>query len=469
MVVDSTPGGVRLTVNGKLITLFRTANGSLSAQDRANRAAERLEGLIAKGLTAKDIEARSRPEGGWGVYAQGGLVMIATQDEADLRKEEPEVTARRWAANLKAALAAAPDKAGTEPEPKAASKPAPKATGKPAPKQVAKPAPAPSNDANLTLGVRIDDVPVPLGESRTVNVRGTARGPVALKVDGTCVRARVVNGGDAIQIQGLNLGKASVRIARGGKETIFTAWVKKWAGVVAQTPAAMVTGTVAPADYVKKVAVEKAFDGVRREPETNVSITGSPDGVKSLVRGASTVVRVPIAISGANYMERREVASVRVDNVALKSVPARVLLYSNDPESVREYRNALRGPGGRRRPGADDVPPSKQDGPRLHVRDPPAEPEPDAGGCADHRGGRRAYSGHYPGRPPSGAALHGRRDERPRLRGHHPAAQDAHYLPPRTAQHAHRLRVLRFPDPGGRSVGCAGDGSARRHDPGSDG
>lgn len=343
MVVDSTPGGVRLTVNGKLITLFRTANGSLSAQDRANRAAERLEGLLAKGLTAKDIEARSRPEGGWGVYAQGGLVMIATQEEADLRKEEPEVTARRWAANLKAALAAAPDKAGTEPEPKAASKPQPKTTGKPAPKQATKPAPAPSNDANVTLGVRIDDVPVPLGETRTVNVRGTAKGAVALKVDGNCVRARVINGGDAIQIQGLNLGKANVRIARGGKETTFTAWVKKWAGVIAETPSAMVTGTVAPADYVKKVAVEKAFDGIRREAGTNVSITGSPDGVKALARGASTIVRVPIAISGANYMERREIASVRVDNVALKPTPARVLLYSNDPESVREYGTLYEG------------------------------------------------------------------------------------------------------------------------------
>lgn len=335
--VQPAAGGVRLTVNGKLITLFRSANGALTPEKRAAKAAERLEFQLDRGLKAAEVEVRERPDGSWGVYAGGGLVMIATEDEAALRKGTPESLARLWAGNLKSALGGAPAAAASH---KPASKPVAKTAARPAPRPA--PASPDSGEAQVTLGVRVTDVAVPLGETRTVNVRGTAQGAVAVRVEGDCVQARVVRQ-DAVELRGLTAGKAIVRVARDGKETAFTAWVKKWAGYVAETPYAMVTGTTAPAEYVRKVAQDKAFDGVRREPGTTVKITGPSDGIRDLPRGASTVVKIPISIDGPNYMERRTWAAVRVDNVALQPSPARVLLYSNDPESVREYGTLFEG------------------------------------------------------------------------------------------------------------------------------
>lgn len=326
--VHPVEGGARLTVNGKLITFFRASNGSLSAERRAEIAAERIEFQVDRGLKPGEVSYRKRPDGTWGVYAGGGLVMIATPEEAALRNVSMEATARLWAVNLKNALGGTRQASAG----KRRAKPRPKA-----------PAAAPAEgDVPVTLGVRVTDVAVPCGETRSVTVRGTAAGAIALRVQGDCVEARVV-GGDSVELRGLTPGKAVVRIARGGKETAFTAWVKKWAGAVAETPYAMVTGTTAPAEYVRKVVRDKALEGVRCEPGATVKIVGDPEGVKPLARGETALVRVPISIDGPSYLERRAWASVRVDNVALQPSPARVLLYSNDPESVREYGTLFEG------------------------------------------------------------------------------------------------------------------------------
>src|SRR5688500_15405482 len=73
-------GGARLVVGGKLVAAFRAPNAGLPPVRRAELAEERLEELIRGGLSAQDVEVRNRGES-WGVYAAGGLVMIATGEE----------------------------------------------------------------------------------------------------------------------------------------------------------------------------------------------------------------------------------------------------------------------------------------------------------------------------------------------------------------------------------------------------
>lgn len=331
-------GGARLVVGGKLITQFRTSNGSLTAQKRAETAAERLRTLLPQGLSAGDVTVKARPDGSWGVYVEGGLLMIATEEEGKLREQTAEATARLWATNLKQALGKDEGAAAKQSDaaPAAAKAPA-QAKAVAAKKPAAKPAPAKPAPTKQSVGVGITDLAVPLGEVRTLAVKGSATGPVALRVEGTAVTAQVTPSGDLIEVKGISPGKATIRLARGSKETAFDVWVKKWAGTVAETPTAMVTGSVAPAALVRKVAAERALDGVRREPGATVKITGPAEGIKPLGRGESVTVRVPILIDGASYLERKTHATVRVDNLVLQPEPARLLLYSNDPESVREY------------------------------------------------------------------------------------------------------------------------------------
>jgi len=313
-VVAAQPGA-RLLVDGRLITHFRAANGSLSAARRAEVAADRLRELLADGLKAAEIGARPRADGGWGVFARGGLLMIATDAEADLRRESPEATARRWAVNLKETLAAAGPVARA---PRAA--PAPGV------------ALAPAGGSQLV---------VPVGETRALALEGPGGPATAVRVEGAAASAEVA--GAAVRVKGLAPGKATVRVTRGGRESAHIVWVKQYAGVVAEVPVGMVTGTVAPAAYVRKVAAERALDGVRREPGATVAITGPVEGVRALPRGENAVVRFPIAIRGAGLLENRTTAQVRVENLTLRPEPARVLLYSNDPESIREHGTLFEG------------------------------------------------------------------------------------------------------------------------------
>jgi len=325
--------GARLVVAGKLVTLFRTSNAGLAPEERARLAAERLEELIQGGLGPQDIEVRNRGES-WGVYAAGGLIMIATPGEAAERKEASEVTARRWATNLKAALAdAKPSRLGISSHPRAAAqRPTPKAASAKS-KRVPK------------LFVEETSIAVPLGESRVVALVGTAQGPItAVSDDNETASVEVLDGKAAVSVVGLAAGKVTVRVTRDGKEAFFTAWVKKYAGKVVSTPSVEVTGTLAPVSLVRRIARQRALEGLQREPGTTVQLEGGADGLKALGAGDSVDVAFPVSITGEGYLPVKTAARVRVTNVALPPAETKTLLYSNDPESVRAYGTLYLGP-----------------------------------------------------------------------------------------------------------------------------
>ena len=315
----------RLTVRGKLVASFRVPNKGLSAPERAARAAERLRQLLADGLKPEDISVRSRGEA-WGVYANGGLLMIATPEEAELRQEDAETTARRWAANLKSALDGASSSEEAPAKVAKAAAAAPK-KGKARGRRTAHHEP--------TLELDSTNETVPVGEKRLVHIKGTATGAISLKVDGDeTVTARLVKGG--IELRGVAPGKVTVHVLREGLDASVVAWCKKKAGSLGETPVAEVTGMLTPAFLVRKAAVAHALEGVRREDGARAELAGPVTGVKALARGTSTVVEFPVLISGEGYLPVRTSARVRIKNRALQPQDPKVLLYSNEPESVKE-------------------------------------------------------------------------------------------------------------------------------------
>lgn len=338
--VVATKQGARLLVHGRLITIFKTANRGLSPADRAQKAADRLRKLVADGLTANEIEVRPRGES-WGVFGGGGLLMLATPQEAEERGEEPKETATRWAQNLKAALPKDDD--------------APSRPGKGSPKR--KPAAQPKDGDDeeepvkakprpeVPLSVEDPSFVVPVGETRVQGVRGSAQGALSVKVtDGGEVAAvSVASGKPALEIRGLVPGKAVVHLERGGKELEFNVWVKRYAGRLGKAPVGGVTGTLAPASFVRRAAEERVLDAVTWEPGAIVKVTGPPEGVRALARGQETTVSVPITITGDAYLPVKTVAKVEVRNLTLPAQEAKSLLYSNDPEAVREFGTLYEG------------------------------------------------------------------------------------------------------------------------------
>jgi len=312
--------GARLLVAGKLIALFRTPNGKLSPQGRAEYAARRLTELVGQGLHAEDIEVRSKGDA-WAVYASGGLVMIATPDEAAERKQDPEAVARLWAVNLKEALGEGP------------------ATSK----RSAKAAPvAKTREPKLVLSD--SSLAVPVGETRRVTVKGSAEGPITITSDGDpCATVEVDAARSEVVVKGVAAGKTTVRVRQEGADASFTVWIKKYAGRITGPAEAEVTGTTTPAGIVRQVAQEHALENVEREAGAVVRIAGPPTGARALGRGETTQVEIPVTISGDDYLTLKSTARVTVRNIDLPAQEAKSLLYSNDPESVREYGMLFQG------------------------------------------------------------------------------------------------------------------------------
>lgn len=323
--------GVKLYVGGQLIAAFRTPNGSLSPEGRANLAAERLRNFLAEDdLGQEAVEVRDRGDDS-SVYLDGMLLMIATPEEARERKEKPRATAERWARNLKAALGP-----GKRVAAKKKSKPAAKAS------RTAKSSPKRKATRKATLAAD-PTVTVPLEETREVPLRGTAEGAITVRTEGDAVLAQPIEGKAAVEVRGVSVGSAVVRVARGGVETGFTVTVKKYAGRVTAVPEASVTGSVAPLSLVRKVAAERALSGVQTEAGASVKITGPAEGARALGRGDSIEVAYPVTISGEGLLTNKTSARVRVSNIVLPRQEAGTLLYSNDPESVREYGTLYEG------------------------------------------------------------------------------------------------------------------------------
>lgn len=297
----------RLLVSGKLVAIFRTANGDTAPARRAELAAERLRRAIERGLAPQEIEARDRGET-WGVYAGETLLMIATEEEARERNEAPEATARRWAANLRTALGGR----ARPPQRRAAAR-----------------------EPDLSLGVR--SLPLAVGETRTLPLRGSARGAaLAVSSDPELAAARILAGPDGrpmLEVRGIAPGRAEVSVEREGVTAALIVWVKKYAGALPRSLSAAVTGNPTPASLVRRVALEEALAAVRTEPGAAARIDGPPVGARALQRGESTVVTLPIAVTGEGYLPVRAAVPVHVTNVVLPPRDADVLLYSNNPES----------------------------------------------------------------------------------------------------------------------------------------
>jgi hypothetical protein len=335
VAVTSSPRGAKLTVAGKLVAILRTPNAELSPRERAELAAERIESAIARGAGAGAVHVEARGER-WGLLVGDALVMFATPDEAEERHEKPEVTARRWAANLKAALQGIRHTAGGPNARRRTANVGDKGGRRSTMQAVRAP--------KTTLEAAEHSVTVPVGEVRTVELLGSAKGAITVRVEGDeGIEASVVDGKAEISLRARAVGRASVRVQREGKETAFRVWSKKYAGTLGEAPTVQVTGKPAPAALVRRLALESALLGVAREPGATARLAGGPTGVTALTSGETAQVAFPVLVTGNGYIERKLTSRVSVRNVALPEQDPSVLLYSNDPETIREFGTVFDG------------------------------------------------------------------------------------------------------------------------------
>jgi hypothetical protein len=376
------PAGARLTLNGRPVAVLRTANLGMAPLDRAALAVRRLQTFLDPG--GRPIAIQPRPlTGGAGVYAGDILVLVATAAEAEAQHRTPAELADRWARNLRAALtlpprpperAEAPRKSATQakrppttdhrpaaspssatPAPQLARTPdrpsSHERLNAPTPERPNLPAPTPNaqrptpkaqdlrpntqrpTPAPLSLSTR--ELIVPVGESRSVRV--TAPGPVTLEtVDTAQVDADIIdaNGAaSALSVRGLEAGKATLRVVCGEDTATLTVSVMKYAGQIPAAVTAAVTGRSCPASLARTAVRDSLRGALTLEPGATCEV-GAVVGLEGpLEAGKTATARVPVHITAAGCLPVERVVTVPIANRVLPAEEAKVLLYSNNPES----------------------------------------------------------------------------------------------------------------------------------------
>jgi hypothetical protein len=340
--VATLPSGARVMLNGRPVAELRTANQSLAPRERAGLAVQRLRAFLASGGQPIAIQPRLMEEGA-GVYAGETLVLVATFAEAESQRVTTMALAEAWARDLRAALTLPPRVAGGEGSkgegghrPKGG--PAKVEMGKP----TARPAPSVPRSASATsrplsaLQLTPRELVIPVGENRWVRV--TAAGPVAVETGDTGTVAAEVDAaggkGATVTVRGLAPGKVTLRVTGGGAAAELPVLVVQHAGRIAANVAATVTGRPCPAAFAREAGIAALRDAIAVEPSATVTL-GSPVGPDAAIEpGRTGTVQVPVTITGAGYLPVERTVTVPITNRALPAQESRVLLYSNNPESL---------------------------------------------------------------------------------------------------------------------------------------
>lgn len=283
-----------LLINRRTAAHLFTANAGLSAAERAQTAAARLEAHLAAGKRPSVIRARA--EGSrWRVTVGETVLLHATRAEARAHGTTPRALANRWATAMRRLLTLPP----------------------------------------VTLSA--SRLVIPLGETRVLAIGGYAEG--GWQVDAP-VGADVVEpalSGRRVVVRALSVGTAQVTVSAEGRTARCFVAVKKYAGALRSLVDADVTGDPAPATLQNAAAALAVRRFLPREPGAQVTLLDAPRLHRALPPGQTVTVSVPVRVAGGGHLPVQGTARIRVRNRRLPQREGGRLLYSNVPERIQRH------------------------------------------------------------------------------------------------------------------------------------
>ena len=290
-----------LMINGKQAVRFQAANGDLSPLQRAQITNDRLAALVATKLDPKVVygagDARSAK-----VCAGEQILCRVTIHDAKSYGTTAIALANTWAAKIRELLMMPP------------------------------------------VVLTPNELTVPLGENRQVEVGGAATGPIYAKVDNTeVIDATPAVGTQNLVVSGKQLGKALVEISVQGERATLVVHVKKYAGKVPGISIGQVTGNPCPASLVCYTARQAVAQSASLEPNATLEMGGVKCPSQALPPGRSRQLKVDVRITGPDYIPFTTKASAEVRNVVIPREDPVKLFYSNHPESIIRYQSLFAG------------------------------------------------------------------------------------------------------------------------------
>lgn len=276
----------QVSANGMVLVTVRGPG----AADRAQNLAAGLNRAAEDGLSPKDLTAV--PVGKDYLLRAGGRPLLRV-DQALAKRAAgtPESLARTWLANLRQAF------------------------------------------ANPFLAARPSPVLIPLGEQRTVQVRGRFKGALSVSADPSVV-AVSVEPGQRIVLQAAAPGQTELLIRDEANQLAIPVRAAKYAGGLSRPLYAAVTGG-SPSTSLASRAAEQAVRGsVRVEPGAYARL--GPARVEPFAHFSPFQARVsvPVALDGPDYVPVRITAHFAVAHEPTPAPPTELLVISNNPEKL---------------------------------------------------------------------------------------------------------------------------------------
>ncbi|HUT75087.1 MAG TPA: hypothetical protein VM221_09695 [Armatimonadota bacterium] len=277
-----------VNLNGARLMTMR--GGGWASVNAAKAAAETLQAAAMQGLGAGAVYAE-QTRGGYAVIVGEQRLVLVDSAVAAAMESSRQALAEQWAQRVRAVL------------------------------------------AGPYLSAAAAEQVVPVGERRAVAVRGVWQ-QLRVIADGRTAQADYDPAARAVSLLGLAPGEVSVVLDAGAAQLILRVQVMKYAGRVAPTAQAVVTGRLAPQWVMKRAASAAIYQSIIPEPGAWANISDVSADRPSLAPGESASVTVAVTLSGAGYLPLRATPRVRVVNQDLPSAEASVLMVSNRPERL---------------------------------------------------------------------------------------------------------------------------------------
>ena len=290
-----------VVINGRTAIRFQTGNGTLSAAQRAEITAGRLQQLISQKVDTGSIFVKGDKYQAR-IYAGESLICIATALDAKASNTSPIALANSWASNIRTLLSIPP----------------------------------------IALSTR--ELLVPLGEARSVFVRGAAAGPIYTNVvDNTIAAVEADSAGRSLKITGKQLGKTTVEVSVEGERAALSVIVKKYAGTIPGIPSARVTGNPCPVSVISQVISRTLSRSAILEHGASIEVGKIEPIGGPMLPDQIRMLKAEVKISGEGYITYNGTTTVQVRNMPMPRDQVDQLFYSNNPERLLKYQTLFAG------------------------------------------------------------------------------------------------------------------------------
>ncbi len=269
----------------QVVLRFRTPPGQRLR--RAQIVARRLNEAVLRNVRAGEVRVTPAERKSFLLLVQDRPLLIVTRADARAMNSLPAPLAERWAQNVRTAL------------------------------------------SQPLLTVSDSSLLVAYGEHEKVKFGTTVSGEYTAEVaDASIASAQLDAEQKILKVTGRGVGKTTVQLRCGAASTNVAITVKKRAGRLNGNLVAYVTHNNAPAVLVKRATLNAILTAAQLEPGSTLSV-----GL-DVSRPVEAGLRVPVKMTGPNYLPLSLNADVPLQPRPLPLLSAHALIVSNAPENV---------------------------------------------------------------------------------------------------------------------------------------